>query len=420
MLMHRADRVVLGDVHEAPMPRVRPDDLRQALSLCECRGVARTGELAVKVSGRAMHAMEKAAAAVSPLSCAGALLGTVYQVGENWLIDVQEALAFNATPEMHRVRVPRHAWQEMLAQRKATFPEMRVVGWYHSHPGLGAGFSDGDSFVQRFFFPADWQVACVLDPDRRDVQFFSRRGRNVAPLGAYWVERDHTESASFEPPASPSPERGAHPPQKSGGTPEVPQQPELLEAQQSTETYLKERFVERSLEKILRLLKEPPLTLRDFVMMGMMGLLVIVLIFTRMSSSSSTRELTEIAERLDRISQRLDAIQASPAARPAPPGKSAAAPPAVAVHPSGKAPADGAADVDHVMQPGETLWNVADQYYMDRTLSDPLMRYNKIGDARDLRAGTTIKIPSASKLQKMGPGPADADQKARMPVPTPH
>lgn len=417
----RADRVVLGDVHEAPMPRVRPEDLREALSLCDCQGVARSGDLAVKVSVRAMHAMEKASIGVAPLSCIGALLGTVYQVGENWLVDVQEALPFGAaTSEMHRVRVPRHAWQEMLAQRKASFPEMRIVGWYHSHPGVGASMSDCDAFVQRFFFPADWQVACVVDPHRRDTQFFSRRGRNVSPLGAYWVERGVGESAraddqrkvGFPNQRAGVPEASDAHGHKNGGRSHMPQ-PEVLEVEQASETYLKDRFVQRSLEKIMRLLKEPPLTLRDFVMMGMMGLLLVVLIFTRVSASSSSAELKDIAQKLEAISARLEALQpsAAPAQRTAAPRKPAAASPLAQ-----KGPAEGEPDVEHVMQPGETLYGVAEQYYGDGSLMNGLMRYNKVTDPRDLRAGTTIKVPSVSRLT----GGAPTSNRPGAPTPTPH
>ncbi len=41
----------------------------------------------------------------------------------------------------------------------------RVVGWYHSHPGLGAFFSDTDCATQRAFFSHPWSVGWVIDPD---------------------------------------------------------------------------------------------------------------------------------------------------------------------------------------------------------------------------------------------------------------
>lgn len=39
-----------------------------------------------------------------------------------------------------------------------------VVGWYHSHPGLGAFFSDADRRTQRSFFPHAYSLGWVIDP----------------------------------------------------------------------------------------------------------------------------------------------------------------------------------------------------------------------------------------------------------------
>lgn len=432
--MARGASVTLGEVHEAPMPVVRAEDCKLALSQCECKGVARSHDLAVKISARALAAIEQAAASVAPLSCAGALLGTVYQVGETWLVDIGEALPLNATPEMHRVRVPRHAWQEMLRERKNSFSDMRVVGWYHSHSGIGASFSDADAFVHRYFFPADWQVACVVDAQRRETQFFSRRGRSMSALGAYWVERGAgwKSAAPAREEAVPRPERAEKKPSgHNGGGSRMPVQESFDEAAPPNEMYLKERFVERSLEKILRLLKEPPMTLRDFVMIGFMALLLALLIITRTGSSSGV-DFSQVNDRLDKIEARLAEMQTGrvnpgmavhpPAAPQGRPSTAAAADSPVATAVTKKAPQSGAEDTEHVMAQGETLWSVAEQYYGDGALMNALMRYNKIADARDLRVGAKIKIPSEHKLAELAPAPPGVTTRRAVsaPPPTPH
>lgn len=426
--MRGSDVVVLGDVSEAPIPTLRTEQVRDALAQCDCNGVARRGDLVVKVTARALRAVETTARTVAPLACAGALLGAVSQVGETWLVEVREALPFNATPEMHRVRVPRHAWQEMLAARTAQFPELRVVGWYHSHPGVGVSFSEADAFVQRYFLPADWQVACVIDPERRDVQFFSRRGRSMGVLGAFWVERGGGEATEVQPkstaPAAPVPVRASN-----EGRGSVPQSPEVVDAEQASETFLKDRFVERSLKQILGLLKEPPLSVRDFAMLGLMGLMVVVLIFTRVGASSNSAELEKITARLDEITQRLDAMQAAAPVAPvrktparvrpsARPSDTALAAPATtgASGVAGLAPSEGEPDVEHVIKKDESLWSVAEEYYGDGSKMTALMRYNGIKDARELVAGASIKVPPLSRLRLVRSTPGDDE----VPPPTPH
>ncbi len=42
-----------------------------------------------------------------------------------------------------------------------------VVGWYHSHPNLGAFFSGTDRATQRAFFNRPYSVGLVVDPVRR-------------------------------------------------------------------------------------------------------------------------------------------------------------------------------------------------------------------------------------------------------------
>lgn len=56
------------------------------------------------------------------------------------------------------------AWDHVGQVIDEHFATERVVGWYHSHPGLGVFLSAQDRFVHTHFFPRPWQVAYVLDP----------------------------------------------------------------------------------------------------------------------------------------------------------------------------------------------------------------------------------------------------------------
>lgn len=47
-----------------------------------------------------------------------------------------------------------------------------VVGWYHSHPNLGAFFSTTDRRTQRAFFNAEYSLGLVIDPVRHDEAWF--------------------------------------------------------------------------------------------------------------------------------------------------------------------------------------------------------------------------------------------------------
>ncbi|MFW9827960.1 MAG: hypothetical protein ACFFEY_10225 [Candidatus Thorarchaeota archaeon] len=51
--------------------------------------------------------------------------------------------------------------------------DLRVVGWWHSHVGLGCFLSPTDIHTHECFFPESYQVALVVDPIRDEFKFFT-------------------------------------------------------------------------------------------------------------------------------------------------------------------------------------------------------------------------------------------------------
>ena len=58
------------------------------------------------------------------------------------------------------------------AAQHALAPGERIIGWYHSHPGLSAFFSETDRQTQRAFFSHAFSVGWVIDPWTGDEAFF--------------------------------------------------------------------------------------------------------------------------------------------------------------------------------------------------------------------------------------------------------
>lgn len=65
------------------------------------------------------------------------------------------------------------------------YPGLTCVGWYHSHPGHGVFLSGQDMTIVRSIYNAEWHVALVIDPQRREAAFF--RGSAGERL-AGWLE----------------------------------------------------------------------------------------------------------------------------------------------------------------------------------------------------------------------------------------
>jgi proteasome lid subunit RPN8/RPN11 len=67
-------------------------------------------------------------------------------------------------------------WQEINRIKDEHFPDLKIVGWYHSHPGLGIFLSAMDEFIHRNFFNMPWQIAYVIDPVNEESGIFRWEG----------------------------------------------------------------------------------------------------------------------------------------------------------------------------------------------------------------------------------------------------
>ena len=56
---------------------------------------------------------------------------------------------------------------------KRTTDNLIIIGWYHSHPDLGAFFSGTDRKTQRSFFNHEYSVGWVIDPIRNEQKIFT-------------------------------------------------------------------------------------------------------------------------------------------------------------------------------------------------------------------------------------------------------
>jgi proteasome lid subunit RPN8/RPN11 len=58
-------------------------------------------------------------------------------------------------------------------KKKRKNENLKIVGWWHSHPNLGCFLSPTDLLTQRYFFSKEYQVALVVDSIREEFEFFS-------------------------------------------------------------------------------------------------------------------------------------------------------------------------------------------------------------------------------------------------------
>jgi proteasome lid subunit RPN8/RPN11 len=88
-------------------------------------------------------------------------------IGEkrNGVVEVRASIeALNATQAGTHVTFTQDAWETIYKVKDESYPDERIVGWYHSHPGFGVFLSEHDTFIHRNFFSSPDQVAWVYDP----------------------------------------------------------------------------------------------------------------------------------------------------------------------------------------------------------------------------------------------------------------
>lgn len=108
----------------------------------------------------------------------GVLVGHIYRHADNaahYLVEITDHIpAQDAAANIAEFHYDFDVWQSLLAQLRTSYPDKRMVGWYHTHllkmalsadqdePTTDLFFSEQDRFMHRQFFADPYYVAMVL------------------------------------------------------------------------------------------------------------------------------------------------------------------------------------------------------------------------------------------------------------------
>jgi proteasome lid subunit RPN8/RPN11 len=91
----------------------------------------------------------------------------------------------NAAQGGAHVTFTQDTWEHIYKIKDRDYPDERIVGWYHSHPGFGVFLSDHDTFIHQNFFSSPQQVAWVYDPHSDEEGCFGWRGGRIERLAQF-------------------------------------------------------------------------------------------------------------------------------------------------------------------------------------------------------------------------------------------
>jgi proteasome lid subunit RPN8/RPN11 len=141
----------------------------------------------VTIEGEVLRQIRQHARLNSKTEVCGVLIGE--ENGGGLKITARIA-GLNAAQAGTYVTFTQDTWEHIYKIKDKDYPDERIVGWYHSHPGFGVFLSDHDTFIHKNFFSAPLQVAWVYDPHSDEEGCFGWCGDRLERLEEIRVKDD--------------------------------------------------------------------------------------------------------------------------------------------------------------------------------------------------------------------------------------
>jgi proteasome lid subunit RPN8/RPN11 len=148
---------------------------------------------ALRIDSEVVRQIRQHARSENKTEVCGVLIGRETADG----IDVSCCIAgVNAAQGGAHVTFTQDTWEHIYKIKDKDYPNERILGWYHSHPGFGVFLSEHDTFIHRNFFSSKRQVAWVYDPHSDEEGCFGwQEDRIVRLTQVDMVDRRGGESA---------------------------------------------------------------------------------------------------------------------------------------------------------------------------------------------------------------------------------
>ncbi len=128
----------------------------------------------------------------------GVLVGNVYKDKSNQLFIVirNNIIAESTNASLSRLTFTHETWEKINSNLEKDYPNQKILGWYHSHPGHSVFLSTYDIFIQDNFFNLPYMTAFVYDPIINDRAFFYKDNSGIKKSEGYYVYGNGSELVS--------------------------------------------------------------------------------------------------------------------------------------------------------------------------------------------------------------------------------
>lgn len=143
-------------------------------------------EVNVVITQTALKQVEAHCHSNTRVELGGVLLGRPFHNNRQIFVQIEAAI-----PALTDDNGPVHftftadAWAQIHVDRTA-YPDLEIVGWFHTHPDLGVFYSADDEVVHAAAFTQPWHVGLVVDPVRNQGSFFAWKNEVVKPVPGFY------------------------------------------------------------------------------------------------------------------------------------------------------------------------------------------------------------------------------------------
>lgn len=119
----------------------------------------------------------------------GVLAGDVCvnEEGKKFIVIDGKIIAKHTNSSLSRLTFTHDTWDYINEILEKDFPDKKILGWFHSHPGHTVFLSSFDIFIQENFFNMDYMVAYVFDPTIKDRGFFIWKEKKIVKSHGFYL-----------------------------------------------------------------------------------------------------------------------------------------------------------------------------------------------------------------------------------------
>ncbi|CAN5603701.1 hypothetical protein BH10BAC5_BH10BAC5_29110 [soil metagenome] len=150
------------------------------------------GSILIYIEEKALFGIDEFLKSDTNIELGGVLTGNAYKnsEGNEFVLIKNFIIAKHSSSTLSRLTFTHETWEFINNKIEKDFPEQKILGWFHSHPGHSVFLSGYDLFIQENFFNLPYMIAYVFDPVINDRGFFNWDNGKTVKASGYYIYSD--------------------------------------------------------------------------------------------------------------------------------------------------------------------------------------------------------------------------------------